>query len=69
MAGLVLLTLLGMRLASSSTPLRASPGPADLSATLAGAEVISPAEALNRMAAAHRAAEQNHPETSKDSPP
>ena len=69
MAGLVLLTLLGMRLASSGPARRSAPGPADLSAALADVEVVSTAEALGRMAADHSAAEKNRPEAPEDLSP
>ncbi|NBT12461.1 MAG: hypothetical protein EBS56_02560 [Planctomycetia bacterium] len=51
MAGLVVATLLAMRLAARGPLPKPEPPPENLSATLADDDIVSPAEALGRMAA------------------
>jgi len=58
MGGLVLLTALGIRSAGRGVARPPEPPPADLAATLSDIEPCSPDEALRRLAAADRGAEQ-----------
>lgn len=61
MAGLVVATLVAMRLAGRGPSPKPEPPPENLSAALADADILSPAEALGRLAAADRAARSPPP--------
>ena len=61
MAGLVVATLLGIRLAGRGGLHRYAAEPDNLTAALAGVETVSPSEALARLAAAERATESSAP--------
>lgn len=54
MAALVLITMIGIRVAGRGAPRRPSPAPADLSATLSDVELHSTEDALRRLAEADR---------------
>lgn len=68
MAGLVIATLVAMRLAGGTPLRRETPPPENLSETLAGMEPFSPGAALERLAATERDSEPTPPPVPQNTP-